>query len=251
MAEKKVTTIKEDNIITEPYVAREEGLLRKYSKPILYAAGALVFLVASWFGYEKLVREPKEQKSAEIIFPAESLFDKMATTGFNADSVNLVLNGGNSEGMKVTGLLNVLKNYGGTPAANRASYMAGASYLHIKNFDKAIKYLKDFDANGATQIEIKKYTLLGHAYAEQNKKDDALRAYKKAASVNDKDDVFTAEALITAASYAESIGKTDDAIDLYRKAKDNYPAAPAVQGGDVDKYLARLGVTNDNNDGRK
>lgn len=248
MAEKKVTVTTEDNITTEPYVAREEDLLRKYSKPILYAAGALIFLVAAWFGYEKLVREPKEQKSAEIIFPAESLFDKMATTGFNADSVNLVLNGGNSEGMKVTGLLNVLKNYGGTPAANRASYMVGAAYLHIRNFDKAVKHLKDFDANGATQIEIKKYTLLGHAYAEQNKKDDALSAYKKAASVNEKDDVFTADALMTAASYAESIGKTNDAIELYKKTKDNYPAAPAVQGGDVDKYLARLGVTNDNND---
>ena len=248
MAEKKVTVTTEDNITTEPYVAREEDLLRKYSKPILYAAGAIIFLVAAWFGYEKLVREPKEQKSAEIIFPAESLFDKMATTGFNADSVNLVLNGGNSEGMKVTGLLNVLKNYGGTPAANRASYMVGAAYLHIRNFDKAVKHLKDFDANGATQIEIKKYTLLGHAYAEQNKKDDALSAYKKAASVNEKDDVFTADALMTAASYAESIGKTNDAIELYKKTKDNYPAAPAVQGGDVDKYLARLGVTNDNND---
>ena len=248
MAEKKLTVTTEDNIPTEPYVAREEDLLRKYSKPILYAAGAIIFLVAAWFGYEKLVREPKEQKSAEIIFPAESLFDKMATTGFNADSVNLVLNGGNSEGMKVTGLLNVLKNYGGTPAANRASYMVGAAYLHIRNFDKAVKHLKDFDANGATQIEIKKYTLLGHAYAEQNKKDDALSAYKKAASVNEKDDVFTADALMTAASYAESIGKTNDAIELYKKTKDNYPAAPAVQGGDVDKYLARLGVTNDNND---
>lgn len=248
MAEKKVTVTTEDNITTEPYVAREEDLLRKYSKPILYAAGAIIFLVAAWFGYEKLVREPKEQKSAEIIFPAESLFDKMATTGFNADSVNLVLNGGNSEGIKVTGLLNVLKNYGGTPAANRASYMVGAAYLHIRNFDKAVKHLKDFDANGATQIEIKKYTLLGHAYAEQNKKDDALSAYKKAASVNEKDDVFTADALMTAASYAESIGKTNDAIELYKKTKDNYPAAPAVQGGDVDKYLARLGVTNDNND---
>lgn len=243
MAEKKITTITEENVITQPHVAKQEDVLRRYSKPILYAASALIFIVAAWFGYQKLVKEPKEQKSAEIIFPAESLFDKMATTGFNADTVNLVLNGGTNDGMKVTGLLNVMKNYSGTPAANRASFMAGAAYLHIKNFDKAVKYLKDFDANGATQIEIKKYSLLGHAYAEQNKKDDALSAYKKAASVNEKDDVFTADALMMAASYAETTGKTKEAIDLYQKAKDNYPAAPAVQSGEVDKYLARLGIT--------
>ena len=144
--------------------------------------------------------------------------------------------------MNVTGLLKVISTYGGTDAANRAEYMTGAVYLQNKEFDKAIKYLKDFDANGAYQLDIKRDMMLGHAYAEQKKTDDALSYYKKAAGINDKDEAFTADALITAAAYAQTLGKKQDAIDLYQKVKDNYPNYSAVQSGDVDKYLASLGV---------
>ena len=242
MAEKKVALSTETNVGAEPYIAKED-FITKYSKPLFYGAGALILLIGAWFGYQKLVKEPKEQKASEIIFPAESMFDKMALAGFNADSVNIILNGGTVEGSKVTGLLNVMKTYSGTPAANRAAYMAGAAYLQTKDFNNAVKYLKTFNPHDAYQTEIKKYMMLGHAYAEQNKKDDALNAYKKAATINEKDEVFTLDALMTAGAYAEFIGKPKDAIDLYQKAKDNYPASQGVQNGDVDKYLGRLGIT--------
>ena len=235
--------VTEDNIKAEAYPVRRD-FWTTYSKPVIYVGGALILLIGAWFGYRKLVKEPKEQKAAEMIFPAEFLFDKMAVSGFNKDSVNIVLNGGMNDGMNITGILKIMNNYNGTDAANRATYMAGASYLHIKSFDKAIKYLKEFDSNGATQVDIKRNILLGHAYAELKKTDEALSAYKKAASINDKDEAFTADALIMAAAYAESVGKPKDAIELYQKAKDNYPATQAVQSGEVDKNLAKLGVLN-------
>ena len=167
----------------------------------------------------------------------------MANTGFNKDTVNIVINGGNVEGSKVTGLLNIVNSYGGTAAANRANYMIGASYLHIKEFDKAIKYLKEFEGNGASQVQSKAYEMIGHAYAEQKKTDDALSYYKKAATVNTKDESVTPDALLLAASYAVKIGKTAEAIDLFKKLKNEYPANNAVVGGEVDKNLAKLGVT--------
>ena len=242
MAEKVIATT-EDNIITETAPVRKD-FWSTYSKPIIYAGSALILLAGAYFGYQKLVKEPKEIKAAEAIFTAESLFDKMAQTGFNKDSVNLVLNGGaTTDGTQITGLLKVISNYSGTLNANRAEYMTGACYLHIKEFDKAVKHLNEFEANGADQIEIKKYMMLGNAYAEQKKTDDAMGAFKKAASVNEKDEAFTAEALVTAAAYADATGKQKDAIDLYLKAKDKYPNYPSVQNGDVDKYLAKLGVT--------
>lgn len=241
MAEKKVTVSTEDNITVETYTVKKD-FWSKYSKPIIIAGSVIILLIGGWYGYQKLIKEPKEQKAAEAIFPAESLFDKMAQTGFNKDSVNIVLNGGAVEGNKITGLLSVINNYGGTPAANRAAYMAGAAYLQTGDFAKAIKYLNDFDDNGAYQLDIKRNIMLGHAYAEQNKTEEALSAYKKAAAVNDKDEAFTADALIIAAAYAESIGKTKDAIELYTKVRDEYPAFPAVQSGEIDKNLAKIGV---------
>ncbi len=243
MADKKVT-VEKTEIITES----ETGIIKKdflttYSKPIIYAATALVLLFGGWYGYKKLVKEPKEKEAAEAIFLAENLFGKMATTGFNKDSVNIVLNGGSMEGAKVTGLLSIISKFGGSPSANRASYLVGASYLQIKEFDKAVKYLKEFDGNGAYQTEIKKNIMLGHAYAELKKTDEAFSAYKKAASINTKDEALTADALMIAGAYAETLGKTKEAIELYENARDNYPTFEAVKNGEVDKYLAKLGVT--------
>lgn len=245
MAEKKPTVTTDENITTETYTVKKD-FWATYSKPIIYVCAALVLIVGGWFGYQKLVKEPKEQKAEEAIFPAESLFDKMATAGFNKDSVNIVLNGGINDGVNVTGLLKVISSFGGTNAANRAEYMTGAAYLQTGDFDNAIKHLKEFDANGAYQTDIKRDIMLGHAYAEEKKSEDALSYYKKAASVNEKDEAFTADALITAAGYAASIGKKQEAIDLYEKARDNYPAYQAVQSGEVDKYLATLGVVANN-----
>jgi tetratricopeptide (TPR) repeat protein len=241
MADKKVEVTTEDNITTETYTVKKD-FWTTYSKPIIYAGSAIILILGAWFGYQKLVKEPKEQKSAEMIFPAESFADKVAATGFGKDSVNTILNGGSVEGANIPGLLKVISNYKGTASANRAMYLVGASYLHIGEFDKAIKYLKDFDANGATQIDIKRNMMIGHAYAEQKKSDDALSYYKKAAGINEKDEAYTADALIIAAAYAERIGKTGDAVELYIKARDKYPNVQAVQSGDVEKHLAKLGT---------
>lgn len=242
MADKNVTVTTEDNITTETYTVKK-NFWESYSKIIIYAGSALILLLGAYFGYQKLVKEPKEQDAAAVIFPAESLFDKMAQSGFNKDSVNIVLNGGVSDGVNVTGLLKVVSKYDGTLNANRAEYMIGACYLHIKEFAKAVQHLNEYNANGASQIEIKKYMLLGSAYAEQKKTEEALSAYKKAASINEKDEAFTADALITAAAYADYIGKPKEAVELYQKAQDNYPTFPSVQSGEVEKQLAKLGVT--------
>ncbi|RYD79657.1 MAG: tetratricopeptide repeat protein [Sphingobacteriales bacterium] len=235
--------------ITEPVVVEttetvqpSKGFWDRFSKPIIFVGSAIIILIGAWYGYKKFIAEPKEREANELVFAAESLFDKMATAGFNKDSVNIVINGGDLDGQKITGVLKVISNFGGTSAGDRAKYMAGASYLHIKEFDKAVKYLKDFDGNGASQVQSKAFIMLGHAYAEQKKTSDALAAYKKAASVNEKDEFFASDALLIAAAYAGATGNNKEAISLYEQVKSKYPSNIAVQNGDVDKNLARLGV---------
>lgn len=240
MAEiKKTETVA---VETNDTVQQAKGFWDRFSKPIIYVGSAIIVLIGAWYGYKKFIVEPKETEANELIFAAESLFDKMATGGFNKDSVNIVINGGDVEGRKVTGVLKVISNFGGTSAGDRAKYIAGASYLHIKEFDKAIKYLKDFDGNDARQVQSKAYIMMGHAYAEQKKTADALSAYKKAASINEKDEFFAADALLVAAAYAGATGNNKEAISLYEQVKEKYPSNIAVQNGDIDKNLARLGV---------
>ena len=66
--------------------------------------------------------------------------------------------------------------------------------------------------------------------------------YKKAIAVNTNDEFMTGEALYKAGLFAESIGKTKEAVEYFQKIKDGYPKNG--HAADVDKYLARLGVLN-------
>lgn len=235
MSENKVTIpVAETNEVLE----RAKGFWAKFSKPIIYVGSALILLVGGWLAYKNLVLAPKIEKSADVIFPAEQLFDKMTQTGFNKDSINLVLNGGSGV---TTGILKVASTYSGTPAGNRANFIAGACYLHNKEFDKAVKYLKEFSTD-ATQVQTAAYSMLGDAYAELKKNDDALSYYKKAASVNSKDEFMSSESLFKAASFAEATGNTKEAIELYKKIKEDFPKN--IHNSEIEKCLARLGVFN-------
>lgn len=228
---------------TPEVLVRAKGFWDKNSKPIILAASVVIILGAAYFGYKYLYKLPKEQSASETIYPAEKLFGKMSTTSrYNADTVNIVLNGGVVDGSMVTGLLKVVNNYSGTAAGNRAQYMVGACYLQLKQFDKAVKYLKAFEGKGAEQVQSKDYLLLGHAYAELKKTDEALEYYTKAATAAGTDEGMATEALFIAGRYAEAMGKTKEAIDLFQQIKDKFPASQRATSGDVDKYLGKLGV---------
>jgi TolA-binding protein len=233
MAEKQVTT---EVVETQTdVVGKAKDFWAKFSKPIIYVGSALILVIGGWLGYKNFVKEPNEAKAAEMIFPAETLFDKMTQTGFNKDSINMVLNGGNG---LTAGVLKVANTYGGTAAGNRAHFIAGACYLNNKDFNNAIKHLQDFSTK-ATQVQAAAYSLLGDAYSELKKNDDALSYYKKAIGVNAKDEFMTPEALYKAGLFAETIGKTKEAIEFFQRIKDEYPKSS--HAAEMDKYLARLG----------
>ena len=233
MAEKQVIApVVESNEIVD----RAKGFWAKFSRPIIVVGAALILIGGGWLAYKYMFMEPKEVKSAELIYPAEQLFDKMSQSGFNKDSINIVLNGGN--GVQ-TGVLKLAKNYGGTAAGNRANFIAGACYLHNKEFDKAVKYLKEFSTS-ATQVQTAAYSMIGDAYSELKKNDDALSYYKKAAAENEKDEFMTTEHLYKAAIFADAIGKPKEAIDLFQRIQNEFPKNNHT--ADIEKYLARLGV---------
>ncbi len=240
---------------TPDVVQRAKGFWAANSKRIIIIGSVVILAIGSYLGYKYIYKLPREQKASDLIFPAEKLFSKMAGIGsYNKDSVNLVLNGGNLEGTAVTGMLKIISNYSGTPSANRAEYITGACYLQLKDFDKAIKHLKEFDGNGADQIQSKAYILLGDAYSEKKNTSEALSYYKKAASVlSDKDAGQKVFALYTAASYADYIGQPKDAIAILEDIRQNHMDGliktdltgpePLINIDDVEKYLAKLGVT--------
>jgi tetratricopeptide (TPR) repeat protein len=231
MADKKAHK-KEVNV-----VEKARGFWEDYNKPVTYVGSAIVLLIAGWMIYKYMFKMPKEQKGNEVVFVTQKYFTDFtnATDSSKALIAAKVLNGDGTN----PGALKIINNYSGTTAANLCEYYAGACYLHLGQFDKAIKFLKEFDADGATQIESHAYGMLGDANAELNKNDEALSYYKKAANVNTKDDFTSSEFLFRAALFAQATGKTKEAIDLFKKIKTDYPLTE--KAADVDRYLAKLG----------
>ena len=222
-------------------VTRARGFWEKNSKPIIYISSAIILLVGGWLIYKYMFKLPQEEKANDAVFVVQKYFSDFSSApsdSLKAPMANRVLNGdgGNS------GALKFITKYDGTHAANLCKYYAGTSYLHLKQFDKAIKYLKDFDTD-ATQIKSRAFGMIGDSYAELKKNDDALDYYKKAADVNAKDEFTSSEFLFRAGLFAESIGKKQDAIDLYKKIKNDYPLTDKATN--IDRYLARLGEVHD------
>ena len=213
------------------------GFWAQYSKPVTYIGTALVVLIIGFAVYKYMVLEPKNVKANDAVFVTQQYFEEFtgATDSSKALLAAKVLNG---DGVN-PGALKIMNDYSGSEAANLCAYYTGACYLHLGQFDKSLTYLKDFDAHGATQIQSRSLGMMGDASAELNKNDDALSYYKKAASVNEKDDFTSSEFLFKAALFAETTGKTKEAVDLFKKLKTNYPGSE--KAADADRYLAKLG----------
>ena len=218
-------------------VEKARGFWDSYNKPVMYIGSAIILVLAGWMIYKYMFKLPKDQKANDIVFVTQKYFSEF-TNATDSSKALLAAKCLNGDGIN-PGALKIINNYSGSAAANLCEYYAGACYLHLGQFDKAIKFLKDFDADGATQIKSRAYGMIGDASAELNKNDDALSYYKKAADVNTKDEYTSSEYLFRAALFAQSIGKTKDAIDLFKKLKSDFPLTE--KASDVDRYLAKLG----------
>ena len=232
MAEKTIVQ-KEVDVIQ-----KARGFWINYNKPVVYISSAIIILLGGWLIYKYMFKLPKEEKANDAVFITQKYFSDFSNASSDSTKAMLAAKCLNGDGIN-PGALKIINRFPGTDAANLCEYYAGACYLHLHQFDKAIKFLKDFDAGKATQIKSRAYGMIGDASAELNKNDQALDYYKKAANVDDKDEFTSSEFLFRAALFAESTGKTKEAIDLFKKIKDDYPLSQ--KAADVDRYLAKLG----------
>ncbi|MEJ7768494.1 MAG: tetratricopeptide repeat protein [Chitinophagaceae bacterium] len=221
----------ENNIIADrpvesDVVERARGFWAENNRIILIGLGIVLLGVVGFLAYKSLVTGPNETKASEAIFRAQDYF--------NQDSVRLALNGDNIN----PGFLKIITRYDGTKAANLAHFYAGSCYLKLGDYNNAVKHLKEFSTD-SKQIEARATALLGDAYSELGKKEDAAEQYDKAGKMFEKDDYNSPEYLFRAGYLYESMGKNKEAIAMYKLIKEKY--AKSERGFDIDKYLARLG----------
>ncbi|MGN6214124.1 tetratricopeptide repeat protein [Parafilimonas sp.] len=196
-------------------------------KPIIAVIIAIVVIAGGWFAYQNYVVAPKEAEAQNAMWKAEQYFRE--------DSLKLALNGDQYN----RGFIYVMNNYGSTKTGKLAKYYAGLCYLKTGDFNKAVENLKDFNTS-AKQIQMMAYGALGDAYSELNKNDEAVASYKKAAAEFTDDATMSSEYLFRAALKLETVGKTTEALDLYKELKEKFPNTN--RGFAADKYIYRLSI---------
>ncbi|WP_103866581.1 tol-pal system YbgF family protein [Aquimarina sp. I32.4] len=219
-------TLDEGASKTEEWVAANQ-------KYILGTVGLVALIILGYLGFQKFIQEPKEQEAANEMFTAQQYFDNAVNGNSKiSDSLySLALNGGEGK----YGFLEIIENYGGTSAANRANYYAGFSYLNMNKYKEAIDYLSDFkgedDMLGPLAIGG-----IGDAFSQLNQPEEALGFYEKAAKVK-SNELVTPRFLLKAAVTAISLGKPEVAVPFLERIKEEFPKS--VEANQVDVHLGK------------
>jgi len=179
-----------------------ENWMEKHPKVIFGITGAILFAVAGYFGFQYYVDTQNAEAQKEMF---------QAVYYFEADSLSQALNGDGNN----LGFIDIIDEYKFTDAANLAHFYAGTSFLKQGNFDAAILYLKDYSSNDLL-VQARAYSLIGDAYMEQTKYEDAAAYYTKAA--NYKPNKYYSPAYLMKAALAyEKLNQNDKAIEAYGK----------------------------------
>lgn len=204
--ESNSTTAEVFNTLDET-ASKSEKWIEKNSKLLFGGLIAVLALILSFGAYKKYIQEPKEIEAADEMAYSKRFFDEAQSTEVVSDSLyNLALQGADGK----YGLLDIIDNYGGTNAGNLAKYMAGISYLKMRDYENAITQLGNF----STEDQILGALALGNigdAFAEISQPEEALEYYEKAANFKSND--------FTSPIYLMKAGRTAMDLKEFKKAE--------------------------------
>jgi tetratricopeptide (TPR) repeat protein len=224
MAKKKTDHTDQNLESVESALSRAELFIEKNQKQISYVAIAILVIVLGYFGFKKLVMQPKAEQALEEIFVAERYFER--------DSFQLALQG---DGINY-GFLDVIDNYKSTPAGNLSHYYAGVCYLNLGEYDAAIKYLKSFKTKDL-MVGANAMALIGDAYMELGDVKNAILQYEKAAKTANND-LLTPMFLMKAGQALEIDGQYQKALDIYNRIDNEFYGTREQRN--IEKYQTRV-----------
>ncbi len=227
------TTAEVFNTLDET-ASKTEDFVAKNQKYIFIIIGLVAVVVLGSLAYKEYIAKPKEVNAMNDMFQAQKYFDE-AVTGTEKDSLfNLALKGGEGK----FGMLDIIEEYSGTPAANLANYYAGTAYLRLKDYKNAVEYLSNFTSDDEILAPLAKGNI-GDAFVQLNQKDDALEYYEEAANMRNNE-YTTPMYLYKAGAIALDLGKADKALSYFEKIKEDFPNSN--EASTVDVFIGKAQV---------
>ena len=211
-----------------------EAFFLKYKKAIVIAVVAAIVIIAGVFVYFSQIAGPREDKASTMLGKGQ--------TYFNNEMFEQALNG---DGAGYVGFKQIASDYSSTDAGNLANLYAGLCYANLGKWAEAEKSIDAFSSKGDQMISPAAEAALGDVYAHLNKLDQAVDAFKKAASMadskadDDTNNSLSPTFLIKAGEILESQGKKADALSIYQDVKKKYVNSQLVQSSEIDKYIER------------
>jgi tetratricopeptide (TPR) repeat protein len=222
--EEKKDMLENPEVLSEKVLGAEQWI-EQNPKIVIGVVVAIVLIVGGFFGFRYWKGQQDNEAQKEMF---------QAVRYFEADSLDLALNGdGNNLGFK-----QIIDDYSMTNAGNLANFYAGYICLKQGKFSEAAFYLEDFKANDQL-VQARAYSLMGDAFMEQKKYDEAATWYDKAATYK-PNKYFTPNYLMKAALAFEKANQKDKAIKAYQRVIDEYFDSQEFQN--ARKQRARLGT---------
>ncbi|EDP70272.1 TPR domain protein [Flavobacteriales bacterium ALC-1] len=229
----KEEVVEENSTTAEVFNTLDEGASRteewvvKNQKYIIGIIGIAAIAVLGYLGYNKFVAEPGQKDAMNEMYTAKKYFDD-AVSGISSDSLyRMALEGGEGK----YGMVDIAKEYSGSPAANLANYYAGMSYLNLKDYQNAIAYLDEFSSDDKMLGPIAKGGI-GDAFVQLEQLDKGLEYYEKAFKAN-VNDFTTPMYLMKAARVAIDLGQNDKALGYLKRIKSEFTTSTEFAQVDV------------------
>ena len=210
----------------ETALGKTEQYIEENRKSLTIIAGAIVAVVAIYFGFTKFYLKPKEEKAQSQMFVAERYFEK--------DSFKTALNGDGN----YPGFLNIIDDYGLTKSANLANYYAGMCYKNLGKYTEAIEFLKKFNLDDKLLSSVALGSI-ADCYSELNQNNDAIKYYERAAD-NVKNDFTSPIYLLRAGILLEQTGNFKKALSMYERIEKEFNKSS--EGQQITKYITRVKV---------
>lgn len=223
LTEKSATQKAQPAVSSKVNMSTEE-LIEKYKKPALAGLAVVVALVGAFAFYKYNQSENNTAAQSEMY---------QAVFYFEQDSLELALKG--IPAKEVKGLQEIADEYSGTKAGKLAAFYTGVIYLKQGKFQDAIDYLDKFDTNeGITQARA--WCLIGDAYTELEKNEDAITYYKKASEYKENEQLTPTYLMKLGLAY-ELTSQWKEAAATYDKVITDFPKSQEVS--DAKKYKAK------------
>ena len=215
--------------------SRLEHWIATYQRQIFGLIFGIIIVVLGYLGYQSLILNPKIDEANTEIFQAQDFFEKgLADEDLRDSLFQNALNGANGK----YGFLDIIDNYGGTPAANLATYSSGMIYLHLGEFELAIDFLEDFDSSDPLLSPLA-LGGIGDAFAELEQLSSALSYYQKALSFSDNKITYP-RYLRKAGLVALSLGDKKTAKSYFTILKDEF--SDGVDAKYIDALLGKASM---------